>query len=164
MEARAINRFVGTSPRKMMLVIDLIRGHAVEEALSVLHFSPKHAARTAEKVLRSAISNIQNKDESGRVDTETLFVKEAYVNGGPSMKRVLPAPMGRAFKIRKRSNHITIIVAQREVKNKRAPVQPKAAAQPKAEKTGQAPTKSPRKKSAKKETKSATAKTASRAS
>lgn len=147
-----------------MLVIDLIRGHAVEEALSMLHFSPKHAARTAEKVLRSAISNIQNKDEAGRIDTATLFVKEAYVNGGPSMKRVLPAPMGRAFKIRKRSNHITIIVAQREVKKKTAPVQPKAAAQPKSEKTGQAPAKSPRKKSVKKETKAATAKKASSAS
>ena len=149
----------------MMLVIDLIRGHAVEDALTMLHFSPKHAAKTAEKVLRSAISNIQNKDEGGRVDTATLFVKEAYVNGGPSMKRVLPAPMGRAFKIRKRSNHITIVIAQREVKVKSAPPQPKvASAQPKAEKTEQAPAKSPRKKSSKKETKSATASTASSAS
>lgn len=145
----------------MMLVIDLIRGRAVEEALSMLHFSPKHAARTAEKVLRSAISNIQNKDEAGRIDTATLFVKEAFVNGGPSMKRVLPAPMGRAFKIRKRSNHITIIVAQREVKVKTAPAHPKAAAQAKVEKTEQAPAKSPRKKSTKKETKAATAKSAS---
>lgn len=146
----------------MMLVIDLIRGHAVEDALTMLHFSPKHAARTAEKVLRSAISNIQNKDEGGRVDTATLFVKEAYVNGGPSMKRVLPAPMGRAFKIRKRSNHITIVIAQREAKVKATPPQTKAAsAQPKTEKTEQAPAKSPRKKSAKKETKSATASTAS---
>lgn len=149
----------------MMLVIDLIRGHAVEDALTMLHFSPKHAAKTAEKVLRSAISNIQNKDEGGRVDTATLFVKEAYVNGGPSMKRVLPAPMGRAFKIRKRSNHITIVIAQREVKVKATTPQAKAAsAQPKTEKTEQAPAKSPRKKSAKKETKSATASTASSAS
>lgn len=149
----------------MMLVIDLIRGHAVEDALTMLHFSPKHAARTAEKVLRSAISNIQNKDEGGRVDTATLFVKEAYVNGGPSMKRVLPAPMGRAFKIRKRSNHVTIVIAQREVKVKATTPQTKAAsAQPKTEKTEQAPAKSPRKKSAKKETKSATASTASSAS
>jgi large subunit ribosomal protein L22 len=63
MEARAINRYVGTSPRKMRLVIDLIRGKSVEDALNILHFVPKHAARTAEKVLRSAISNLQNKDE-----------------------------------------------------------------------------------------------------
>jgi large subunit ribosomal protein L22 len=114
MEAKAINRYIGTSPRKMRLVIDLIRGKGVEEALSILHFTTKAAAKTAEKVLRSAISNAQNKEESGRLDTATLFVKEAFVNGGTMMKRVLPAPMGRAFRVRKRSNHITIVVAQRE--------------------------------------------------
>jgi large subunit ribosomal protein L22 len=114
MEAKAINRYIGTSPRKMRLVIDLIRGKGVEEALSILHFTPKHAAKTAEQVLRSAISNAQNKEEGGRVDTATLYVKEAFVNGGTTMKRVLPAPMGRAFRVRKRSNHITIVVAQRE--------------------------------------------------
>src|SRR5512142_617151 len=114
MEAKSVNRYVGTSPRKMRLVIDLIRNKGVEEALSMLHFVPKHAAKTLEKVLRSAISNYQNKDEAGRVDTSTLFVKTAFVNGGPMAKRVLPAPMGRAFRIRKRSNHITIVVAQRE--------------------------------------------------
>ena len=103
MEAQAINRFVGTSPRKMMIVIDLIRGRGVEEALTMLHFSPKHAAKTAEKVLRSAISNLQTKDEGGRVDTATMFVKEVFVNGGPMTKRISPAPMGRAFRIRKRS-------------------------------------------------------------
>lgn len=114
MEARAINRYVGTSPRKMRLVIDLIRGMDVEHALTVLHFSPKHAARTAEMVLRSAISNLQNKDESGRSDPTTVYVKEAFVNGGPMVKRISPAPMGRAYRIRKRSNHITIVVAHRE--------------------------------------------------
>jgi len=114
MEAKAINRYVGTSPRKMRLVVDLIRGKGVEEALSLLHFVPKHAAKTAEKVLRSAISNYQNKDEAGRVDTATLYVKTVFVDGGPTAKRVLPAPMGRAFRVRKRSNHITLVVAQRE--------------------------------------------------
>ncbi len=94
MEAKAINRYVGSSPRKMRLVVDLIRGKGVEEALSMLHFVPKHAAKTAEKVLRSAISNYQNKDEAGRVDTSTLYVKTAFVDGGPTAKRVLPAPMG----------------------------------------------------------------------
>ena len=128
MEARAINRFVGTSPRKMRLVVDLIRGRGVEEALSVLHFTPKHAAKTAEMVLRSAISNIQSKDEGGRVDPSTLFVKEAFVNGGPTVKRISPAPMGRAYRIRKRSHHLTIIVAQREAKVKPKPAVPKAAA------------------------------------
>ncbi len=100
----------------MRIVIDLIRGLGVEQALNILHFSPKHASRTAEKVLRSAISNIQNKDESGRVDLSTLYVKEVFVNGGPMLKRISPAPMGRAFRIRKRSHHITIVVAQREAK------------------------------------------------
>ncbi len=114
MEAKAINRYIGTSPRKMRLVIDLIRGKGVEEALSILHFTTKAAAKTAEQVLRSAISNVQNKEESGRVDTATLYVKEVFVNGGAMAKRVLSAPMGRAFRVRKRSNHITIIVAQHE--------------------------------------------------
>ena len=116
MEARAIHRYVGTSPRKMRLVIDLIRGQGVEQALSMLHFSPKHASKTAEKVLRSALSNLQNKDESGRVDPSSVYVKEAFVDGGAMMKRISPAPMGRAYRIRKRSNHITIVVAQRPVK------------------------------------------------
>ena len=118
MEARAINRYIGTSPRKMRLVIDLIRGKSVGEALNILHFSPKHASKSAEKVLRSAISNLQNKDEAGHVDTDNVYVKECYVDGGASMKRLLPAPMGRAYRMLKRSNHITIVVAQRSDKKK----------------------------------------------
>ena len=139
MEARALNRFESTSPRKMMIVIDLIRGRGVEEALSMLHFSPKHAAKAAEKVLRSAISNLQSKDQAGRVDTATMYVQEVFVNGGPMAKRISPAPMGRAFRIRKRSHHLTIIVATRDAKVKAAakPAAPKAAAEetaPKAKK------------------------------
>lgn len=142
MEARAINRYVGSSPRKMRLVIDLIRGRGVEEALSILHFSPKHAARTAEKVLRSAISNFQNKDEAGRVDTARLFVKTAFVDGGPVAKRISPAPQGRAYRIRKRSNHITIVVAQREAK--KTEVKPSAAkAAPAAPEKEATPAKAP---------------------
>jgi large subunit ribosomal protein L22 len=119
MEARAINRYVSTSPTKMRLVVDLIRGKSVNEALHILHFSPKHAARTAEKVLRSAVSNLQNKDESGRIDPDHLVVKEAFVDGGMMLKRISPAPMGRAYRIRKRSNHITIVVeAKMEGKKK----------------------------------------------
>ena len=128
MEAKAIHRYIGTSPRKMRLVIDLIRVKGVEEALSILHFTTKAAAKTAEQVIRSAISNAQNKEESGRVDTATLYIKEAFVNGGPMMKRVLPAPMGRAFRIRKRSNHITVVVAQRK-----EAVKPSAKSKPAAE-------------------------------
>jgi len=128
MEAQAINRFIGTSPRKMMIVIDLIRGRGVEDALTILHFSPKHAAKTAEKVLRSAISNLQSKDEGGRVDTATMYVKEVFVNGGPMVKRIQPAPMGRAFRVRKRSHHLTIVVATREAKAAAKPAAPKPAA------------------------------------
>jgi large subunit ribosomal protein L22 len=113
-EARAIHRYVNSSPRKMRLVVDLIRGKAADEALNILHFSTKHGAKVAEKVLRSAISNLQAQDKSGRVETDDMFVKTAFVNGGPSLKRMLPAPMGRAYRMLKRSNHITIIVAQRE--------------------------------------------------
>ncbi|MBF8295731.1 MAG: Ribosomal protein [Bacteroidetes bacterium] len=129
MEAQAIHRFVDTSPRKMMIVIDLIRGRGVEDALTMLHFSPKHASKTAEKVLRSAISNLHSKDEGGRIDTAAMFVKEVFVNGGPMVKRIRPAPMGRAFRVRKRSHHLTIVVATLATKAKAKPAAPKAAAE-----------------------------------
>ena len=119
MEARAINRYISTSPRKMRLVIDLIRGKSVPEALHILHFSPKHASKVAEKVLRSAVSNLQNKDEGGRLDPDEIVVKRASVDGGMTMKRISPAPMGRAFRIRKRSNHVTIVVAAKDKKEKK---------------------------------------------
>ncbi len=111
MEARAVNRFIGSSPRKMRLVIDLIRGLSVDKAMEILHFSTKHASNDAEKVLRSAVSNLMNVDDSTRVEPEELFIKEVYVDGGPMLKRIRPAPMGRAFRIRKRSCHLTIVVA-----------------------------------------------------
>ena len=95
MEARAINRYIGTSPRKMRLVIDLIRGKTVDEAIHLLHFSPKHASHVAEKVLRSAVSNLQNTDEGGRLETSEMLVKEAFVDVGMTVKRISPAPMGR---------------------------------------------------------------------
>ena len=130
MEAHAINRYIGTSPRKMRLVIDLIRGKSVPEALHILHFSPKHAARVAEKVLRSAVANLQNKDEAGRLEPEEIVVRRASVDGGMTMKRISPAPMGRAYRIRKRSNHVMIVVAAREAApSKKAAPKPK----PKAE-------------------------------
>jgi large subunit ribosomal protein L22 len=114
MEARAVNRYIGSSPRKMRLLIDLIRGMSVNKALDVLHFHPKHASKNAEKVLRSAVSNLLNKDDSAKIDASQLVVKEAYVNQGPSIKRISPAPMGRAYRIRKRSCHLTIVVATKE--------------------------------------------------
>jgi large subunit ribosomal protein L22 len=95
----------------MRLVVDLIRGVSVEKALEVLHFQPKHASKDAEKVLRSAIANLMNKDESSKHEPSDFFVKEVFVNQGPTLKRISPAPMGRAYKIRKRSCHLTIVVA-----------------------------------------------------
>lgn len=130
MEARALNRYIGSSPRKMRLVVDLIRGKSVDEALHILHFSPQHAARVAEKVLRSAVSNLQNKDAAGRIDPADMVVKTAAVDGGMTMKRISPAPMGRAYRIRKRSNHITIVVETKEAEKPR--VAPKEAAAAKA--------------------------------
>ena len=108
----------------MRLMIDVIRGRSVNDALHILHFSPKHAAKTAEKVLRSAVSNLQNKDEGGRIDPAEMYVKEAFVDGGMVMKRISPAPMGRAYRIRKRSNHITIVVATKEPARKAKQTKP----------------------------------------
>ena len=84
LESRAIQRYIGSSPRKMRLVIDLIRGKSVDEALSILHFSPKHPARVAEKILRSAVSNMHNKDEGARLETGEMFVKEAFSGLNPA--------------------------------------------------------------------------------
>jgi large subunit ribosomal protein L22 len=136
MEAKAINRYISTSPRKMRLVIDLIRGKRVDEALHLLHYSTKAASKTAEKVLRSAVSNLQNREDAGRLGPEEMIVKSAQVDGGMMMKRISPAPMGRGFRIRKRSNHITIVVATiAEPKKSASASRPKAkaAAAPKAE-------------------------------
>ncbi|MGD8305519.1 MAG: 50S ribosomal protein L22 [Ignavibacteria bacterium] len=113
MEARAVHRFISSTPRKMRLLVDLIRGMSVDKAIEVLHFSTQHASKDAEKVLRSAVANLMNQDDSTRVEPEELYVKEAFVNGGPTLKRIQPAPMGRAFRVRKRSCHLTIIVASK---------------------------------------------------
>ena len=114
MEAKATHRYIGSSPRKMRLVIDLIRGKSVDQAIEILHFSPKHPSKPAEKLLRSAVSNLMNKDDNTKHEVSDLFVKEAFVNQGPTIKRISPAPMGRAYRIRKRSNHVTIVVATKK--------------------------------------------------
>lgn len=113
MEAKAVNKYIGSSPRKMRLLVDLIRGMSVDKAIEVLHFSTKAASKDAEKTLRSAVANLMNAEDSGRVEPADLFIKEAYVNQGPTIKRISPAPMGRAYRIRKRSCHLTIIVASK---------------------------------------------------
>lgn len=114
MEAKATHKYIGSSPRKMRLVIDMIRGKSVDQAIEILHFSPKHASKSAEKVLRSAVANLMNKDENVKHEISDLYVKEVYVNQGPTLKRITPAPMGRAYRIRKRSNHLTIVVATKK--------------------------------------------------
>lgn len=114
MEAKAINRFIGSSPRKMRLVIDLIRGMQVDKALEVLHFSSKHSSKDAEKTLRSAVANLMNSEDAARVEPQHLYVKEVFVNQGPTIKRISPAPMGRAYRIRKRSCHLTVVVASKD--------------------------------------------------
>jgi large subunit ribosomal protein L22 len=114
-EAQATARYVRTSAQKAGLVLDLIRGKDVNRALATLTFTRKGIAADIEKVLRSAIANAQNKDGfSGDVDR--LFVSAAYANQGPSQKRVRPAPMGRAFRVLKRTAHLTVHVSERPEK------------------------------------------------
>ena len=106
MEVRAQLRFLRATPRKVRLVADLIRGKGVQEAVNILHLTNKHAAKPLEKLLKSAIANAENRDEP--MDVDRLFVKEVMVDPGPSMKRFRPAPMGRGFRVLKRSSHVTI--------------------------------------------------------
>ena len=99
-----------TSPRKMRLVADLVRGQKAEHALNILKFSQKDASRKLEKLLLSAIANWQAKNEDASIEDAGLFVKEIKVDGGTMLKRLRPAPQGRAHRIRKRSNHVTIVL------------------------------------------------------
>lgn len=99
-----------TSPRKMRLVADLVRGKDVEQALNILKFNSKEASKRLEKLLLSAISNWQSKNEDASVEDADLFVQEIRVDGGSMLKRLRPAPQGRAHRIRKRSNHVTMVV------------------------------------------------------
>jgi len=99
-----------TSPRKMRLVADLVRGERVEKALNILRFNQKEASNRLEKLLLSAIANWQAKNEDASIEEAELFVKEIRVDGGSMLKRLRPAPQGRAHRIRKRSNHVTLVV------------------------------------------------------
>ena len=113
MEATATLRYLKASPQKVRLVVDLVRGKKVEEALQILRFTKKTVARDLEKLLRSAVANAENTDNAP--DTDDLVVSKIYVNEGPREKRVQPAPMGRAYRVQKRKSHITIHVSD-EVK------------------------------------------------
>lgn len=112
MEARAEARYIRISAQKARLVIDLIRGRSVAEALNVLRGANKRIAPTVEKIVRSAVANAENR--SADVDVDKLYVSEAYVNEGPRQKRIRPAPMGRAYRYQRRTSHIVVKVADEE--------------------------------------------------
>ncbi|RLD64240.1 MAG: 50S ribosomal protein L22 [Bacteroidetes bacterium] len=111
----AVLRNCPTSPRKMRLVVDMIRGLEVNKALDYLKYSPKEASRKVEKLLLSAIANWQQKNEEARIEDANLYVKEVYVDSARILKRLRPAPQGRAHRIRKRSNHVTLFLDSRTV-------------------------------------------------
>jgi large subunit ribosomal protein L22 len=112
MQARAEARYIRTSAQKARLVVDLIRGRRAGEAINILRSTNKRMAPTVEKVLRSAIANAENK--SNDVDVDQLIVTEAYVNEGPRMKRIRPAPMGRAYRYQRRMSHIVVTVGEKD--------------------------------------------------
>jgi large subunit ribosomal protein L22 len=112
MQARATAKFIKVSPQKARLVVDLIRGKNAGEALNVLRFTKKRVTDQVEKVLLSAIANAEQKSDT--VDVDRLVVTSAYVNEGPRMKRIRPAPMGRAYRYQRRMSHITIVVEEGE--------------------------------------------------
>jgi large subunit ribosomal protein L22 len=111
MEARAVARYVRVSPRKARLVVDLIRGKKIDDARAILKFSPRAAAEIVEKVLNSAVANAER---NLHLNSEELIVGSTFVDEGPTLKRIRPRAMGRAFRINKRTSHITVIVKQRE--------------------------------------------------
>ena len=117
LEASATNRYVRTSAQKAKLVLDLIRGKKAADALSILRFTKKAVARDVEKTLRSAIANavlVADRNQKRRLDEEALVVTRCHADQGPSLKRVRPAPMGRAYRVIKRTAHITVRVSERE--------------------------------------------------
>ncbi len=113
MEFSARLRFLQASPQKVRLVADLIRGKGVEEAAGILRLSGRRPARHLEKLLKSAVANAEHRDE--HVDMDRLYIKEIRVDGGPSLKRIRPAPMGRAFRVLKRQSHVTIKLDSRKI-------------------------------------------------
>ena len=144
MEAVAKLNNYPTSPRKMRLLADLIRGMEVDKALGVLQFNPKHPAVPLYKLLKSAINNWEQKNSDAKVEDAGLVVKTIMVDGGRVIRRMRPAPQGRGYRIRKRSNHVTLIVDSKTVKpvkekkvttRKEEPVEAVAVAAPEVKKT-----------------------------
>jgi large subunit ribosomal protein L22 len=117
LEVKATAKYIRSSAQKAGLVLDLIRGKKASEALSILRFTKKAVARDVEKALRSAIANavsVADRNQKRRLDEDDLVVSACYANQGPSQKRVRPAPMGRAYRVIKRTTHLTVQVAERE--------------------------------------------------
>jgi large subunit ribosomal protein L22 len=116
MRTRATARYIRVPASKARLVLDHIRGKSVGEALATLQYTPKAAGRLIEKVLRSAIANAQQKavEQAKRIDEDDLVVSAAYANPGPSLKRIRPAPMGRAYRLVHRTTHLTVQVSEKE--------------------------------------------------
>ena len=110
METRAVAKYIRITPRKVRIVLDLIRGKNVAEAFAILKFTPKAGADVVEKVLRSAVANAENNFD---MDADKLFVKTAYADQGPMLKRIHPRSRGQAFKILKRTSHVTIVVDEK---------------------------------------------------
>src|SRR5205809_5565562 len=133
-EAHATARFIRTSAQKAKLVLDLSRGRDVNHALATLRFARKGVAHDVEKVLRSAIANAQQKDGFGG-DVDRLFVQACYANQGPSQKRIRPAPMGRAFRVIKRTAHLTVQVAERPLHIAAQPATPQQPGAPEPQST-----------------------------
>lgn len=113
-EARAVQKHLRKAPRKVRLVADAVREKNVEKALKQLEYTNKATAPEVAKVIKSAAANIRDKFQEERLDNEDLYIKEIYVNEGATLKRIQPAPMGRAHQIRKRTSHITVVVAKKE--------------------------------------------------
>ncbi|CAN5359981.1 50S ribosomal protein L22 [soil metagenome] len=113
-EAKAVQRHLRKAPRKLRLVVDLVRGEQVDKAIKKLEFTKKGTAVDVIKVIKSAAANIRDRFEEERLDDDLLFIKEIYVDEGVTLKRIQPAPMGRAHRINKRSSHITVVVAKKE--------------------------------------------------
>ena len=118
MEAKAIQRYVRQSARKVRLVADLVRGKDIETVLNLLHFNNKKASEAVEKVIRSAVSNLMNSEGGAGLSPENMYLKTIYVDGGATAKRFRAGSMGRASIIRRRSCHITVVVAEKENKAK----------------------------------------------
>ena len=113
-EARAIQKFLRRAPRKVRLIADAVRGEKVNVALKRLEFTKKGSAVEVSKVIKSAAANLRDKFQDERLENEELYIKSIYVDEGVTLKRIQPAPMGRAHRINKRTCHITVIVAKRE--------------------------------------------------